>query len=146
MRRRTLGFLPECGDQVHYAEQFAPVADHVPVARLSPAKHSVSIEHEGGSVRNISILVKYTIGPDDRAVYVAQEWEREAMGLSERFVAGWAVPADRQEHGASLAELAGDLSQAGKFRGSDAPPIEAVEAQDHILASELLQRNRATRG
>ncbi len=62
------------------------------------------------------------------------------MGLRERFVAERTVPADRQEHGASLAELAGDLPQAGKFRGSDATPIETVKAQHHIrLVSELLQ-------
>lgn len=65
-------------------------------------------------------------------MHVAQERERERVGLEKGGVAERAVAADGEEDGAAPAELRGGLSQAGELRSSDAAEVIAVEAEDDV--------------
>jgi hypothetical protein len=96
--------LAQLRDHVEDAEHLAAVADHLPVARLSPAKYAVAIHHEGRAVGDIAIGIEHVVRADDLAVNVAQERERQPGRLDERLMTEDAVAADGEERDAPIPE------------------------------------------
>lgn len=96
--------LAELCDHVEDAEHFAAIADHLPIARLSPAEYAVAIHHEGRAVSDIAIDVEHVISADHFPVNVAQERERQTGRLDERLVTEDAVAADGEERDAPISQ------------------------------------------
>jgi hypothetical protein len=96
--------LAKLCDHVEDAEHLAAVADHLPVACLSPAEHAVAIHHEGRSVGDIAIGVEDLVGANHFPVNVAQERERQTGRLDERLVTEDAVAADGEERDAPISQ------------------------------------------
>jgi hypothetical protein len=127
-------------NQVHHAKHLAAVAHHLPVASLPPPEYAVPVDHERGTIGHVAVEVEHAVGGDHGTVHVAQERERERVGLEESGVAEGAVPADREEDRAAAGELGCGLSQAGELGRSDAAEVIAVEAEDDVASPELPQR------
>jgi hypothetical protein len=127
---------PQSPYQVEDAQNLRPIAYHLTIAYLPPAQHAVPVYYKGGAPGHVAVFVEDAVGADDGAVDVAQERERESLGLGVSGVCEGAVGADGQDRRATLPDLRVDLDQAAELRRSNAAPVEAVEDQHHVLSAE----------
>jgi 4-carboxymuconolactone decarboxylase len=127
------------GDQVEDAEDFGAVAHHLAIAGLAPAQHAVAIDHEGGAPGDVAVGVEHAVGPDDRSMQVAEQWERELARVGEGRVTCRAVAADREHGRPTLTRALGDLDEVAQLGRSDAPPVEAVEEQHDVATAKVGQ-------
>lgn len=121
--------------EVEDPQDLDAVANHVPVAGLPPPKQAVPVHDEGGAVGHISFFVQHPVGADRDPVNVAQKRERNTSRPGELGEAKLAVAADRQQRGAALAQLDGDLTQVAEFRRSDSTPRVAEEGHHDVSPS-----------
>ena len=141
----VLALLAEAVDHVENAEDFGPVADHVPIAGLPPAKQSVAVHDERRAIGDVAILVENAVGADGLPMDVTEQREGQGRALLEGLVTERAVATDGDERRVPLLQFASDLSQAGQLRCSDAAPVVAVETDDDVrLPLVLFERERTS--
>jgi len=144
-RIRASGRSAQPFDHVQNAEDLGAVANHVPVTGLAPPEEALLVHHESGAVGHVAGLIVHAVRADGLAVDVAQEREREPTRLGEGVMGERAVRADRQEDRVAFLQFAGDLSQAGQLRRSDAAPVVTVESEDDVrVPLVFLERDRLT--
>jgi len=144
--RWHLGLLAQPRDDVENAQHLAAVANHLPIARLSPPEHAVSVHDERRPIRHVAVLVQHAVRADDLAMDIAQQRERKALGSVEGLVAERAVSADRDERGAAVLDRTDGLAQAGELGRSDPAEIVAVERDDEVSVLELFERDVSAEG
>lgn len=132
-------------NHVQHAKDLGAVAGHLTVAGLSPAEDTVAIDHEGGAVRDVTVLVVDAIVMDHTPVHIAEQRKAELSQARECLVARRAVAADREQRRPALLDRARDLIQAAQLRRSDAAEIVAIEHEDDVLSLELGERDRTSR-
>jgi hypothetical protein len=120
------------GHEIEHPQDLGAVADHVAVAGLPPAQEAVPVHDECRAVGDVPVLVEHAVGPDRRAVHVAQEREGDAGRARERVVAEGTVAADGEHGGAALPDLARDLAQVAQLGASDGAKVVAVEDQHDV--------------
>jgi len=104
----------------------------VAVADLPPAQQTVPVHDECRAVGDVPVLVEHAVGPDRRAVHVAQEREGNAGRAREGVVAEGTVAADREHGRVALPDLARDLAQVAQLGASDGAKVVAVEDQHDV--------------
>ncbi len=123
-------------DQVDDTQNLRPIAYHLTITYLSPAQHTVPIDHKSRAPGHIARFIENAVGAQDAAVDVAQQREGEPLSLSVGCVCKGTVGADGQKRRAALPDIGIDLDQAGELRRSDAAPVVAIEDQYHGLSPE----------
>jgi len=126
-------------DHLEHAEHLHAVSHHVAIAGLPPPEDAVAIDHEGGSVGDVAILVVHPVGAHGGSVDVAQQREGQSGGPDVGVMGEGAVAADAEDDGPLPREPVGDLAQAAQFGRSDAPPVEAVEGEYDVPPPVLLE-------
>src|SRR5262249_53987740 len=98
----------------------------------------------GRAIGDVPFRVEHVVGADRGPMDVAQEREWNTARPRELRLAEGAIAADRQQRRPALAQLVGDLAQAGQLRRSDATPRVTEEGQDDVrVPTEFGEGHRA---
>jgi len=130
--------------RLEVCEHLGRVASHLGdlVSTMDP---TVWIDEIAVAHRILGILLirganDFVLRPD-RAIHVAQQSEREVLGLGERQVLGWCVERCAENDGIELFESVGTVTQALTLGRSTGCCRFRIPPQQHPVTTKILEAN-----